>query len=182
MTILHVDSSILAENSISRQLSGAVVARLQAAQPGTQVDYLDLAAGPVPHFTIGAENVSVDAFLAADTVVIGAPMYNFAVPSQLKAWIDSILVAGRTFRYTEQGTVEGLAGPKRVIIAISRGGLYGAGSGQEAAEHVETYLRAVFAFIGLSPEFVIAEGVQLGPDARTAAVDKALGEVAALAA
>ena len=182
MSILHVDSSVLGENSVSRQLSAGVVARLKAADPSAHVDHLDLAAAPLPHFVPGADNGQVDAFLAADTVVIGAPMYNFAVPSQLKAWIDSILVAGRTFRYTPEGRVEGLAGPKRVIIAISRGGLYGAVSGQEALEHVETYLRGVFAFIGLSPEFVIAEGVQLGPDARVAAIEKAMGEIAALAA
>lgn len=182
MTILHVDSSVLGENSVSRQLSASIVARLTAADPSARVDHLDLAAAPLPHFVPGGENAQVDAFLAADTVVIGAPMYNFAVPSQLKAWIDSILVAGKTFRYTPEGRVEGLAGPRRVIIAISRGGLYGAGSGQEALEHVETWLRGVFAFIGLSPEFVIAEGVQLGPDARAAAIEKAMGEIAALAA
>lgn len=182
MTILHVDSSILAENSVSRRLTHAIVDRLATGDPTETIRYRDLVVDSVPHATIGAENAQVDDFLAADTVVIGAPMYNFTVPSQLKAWIDSILVAGRTFRYTPEGIVEGLTGPKRIIIAISRGGLYGVGSGQEAAEHVETYLRAVFAFIGLRPEFVIAEGVQLGPDARAVAVENALSEVAALAA
>lgn len=181
MTILHVDSSVLGENSISRQLTRAVVARLHAANPSAPVQHLDLIADPLPHFLPGVDNPAVDQFLAADTVVIGAPMYNFTVPSQLKAWIDNILVAGKTFRYTDTGPV-GLAGPKRIIIAISRGGIYGAGSPQAPAEHVETYLKTVFAFIGLHPEFIVAEGVQLGPDAREAAVAQALGEVERLAA
>lgn len=181
MTILHVDSSVLGEHSVSRQLTGAIVERLRAADPSVSVQHLDLIAAPLPHFVPGNDNPAVDQFLAAHTVVIGAPMYNFTVPSQLKAWIDNILVAGRTFRYTDTGP-EGLAGPKRIIIAISRGGIYGAGSPQSAAEHVETYLKTVFGFIGLHPEFVIAEGVQLGPDAREAAVAKALGDVQALAA
>lgn len=182
MTILQIDSSVLGDNSISRQLTAGIVARLRDADPSPAVDYLDLAATPLPHFTPGQGNEAVDQFLAADTVVIGAPMYNFAVPSQLKAWIDSILVAGKTFRYTPEGKVEGLAGPKRVVIAISRGGFYGAGSGQEAAEHVESYLKVVFGFIGLSPEFVVAEGSAIGPEFREKAINDGLAQVAALAA
>jgi FMN-dependent NADH-azoreductase len=181
MTILHVDSSVTGPQSISRQLTSAIVERLRTADPDVTVDYRDLIADPLPHFEFGNDNPAVDAFLAADTVVIGAPMYNFTVPSQLKAWIDNVLVAGRTFKYTENGAV-GLAGPKRVIVAISRGGIYGVGSPQASAEHVESYLRTVFGFIGLEPEFVVAEGVQLGPDARSAAMASALNEVQALAA
>ncbi|HZV57138.1 MAG TPA: NAD(P)H-dependent oxidoreductase [Sphingobium sp.] len=181
MTILHVDSSITGENSVSRQLTRAVVERLAQDVPPSQRRYRDLAADPLPHFLPGADNPVVEEFLAADTIVVGAPMYNFTVPSQLKAWIDGILVAGRTFRYTEAGP-EGLAGPKRVIVVVSRGGLYGAGTQAAAAEHVETYLRTVFAFIGLQPEFLIAEGVQLGPDARAAAIEGALQAVCGLAA
>jgi len=180
MTILHVDSSVLGENSVSRQITQAVVDRLTGGDT-TQVRHVDLAADPLPHFVPGNDNPVVEEFLAAETVVIGAPMYNFTVPSQLKAWIDSILVAGKTFRYTEAGP-EGLAGPKRVIIVVSRGGLYGADTPAAAAEHVETYLKVVFGFIGLVPEFVIAEGLQLGPDARQAGIDAALGTVSALAA
>jgi FMN-dependent NADH-azoreductase len=176
MTILHLDSSITGEHSVSRQISQAIVARLGAGD----VTYRDLAANPLPHLTLGADNQVMDEFLGADTVVIGAPMYNFSVSSQLKAWIDGIVVAGKTFRYGANGP-EGLAGPKRVIIAVSRGSLYGAESPFAAAEHVESYLRAVFGFIGLSPEFIIAEGIGLGPDARAAAIEKALGEAAALA-
>jgi FMN-dependent NADH-azoreductase len=121
-------------------------------------------------------------FLAAEVVVIGAPMYNFTIPSQLKAWIDRILAAGKTFRYGAQG-VEGLAGDKRVIIAISRGNFYGAGAPAAAAEHVETYLRTVFGFIGVTKvEFIIAEGVQAGPEHREKAITDALAATEALQA
>jgi FMN-dependent NADH-azoreductase len=107
-------------------------------------------------------------------VVIGAPMYNFTVPTQLKAWLDRILVAGETFRYGAQGA-EGLAGDKPVIIAIARGGVYGAGLPSAAAEHAETYLHTVFGFIGIvNPEVIVAEGILLGPEQREKAVAKAL--------
>ena len=179
--ILQVDSSITGENSVSRQLTAAIVERLQQAEASAEVTYRDVSAAPLPHFVIGEENESVEEFLKADTVVIGAPMYNFSLPSQLKAWIDQILVAGRTFRYTETGVV-GLAGPKRIIVAVSRGGFYGADTPMAAMEHLESYLQAVFAFIGLEPEFVIAEGVQLGPDHRVKAIESALNHISRLAA
>ena len=124
----------------------------------------------------------LDEFLAADVVVIGAPMYNFTIPSQLKAWIDRIVVAGKAFRYSAEG-VEGPAGNKRVIIAISRGGLYGADMPSAAAEHVETYLRTVFAFIGVAnPEIIVAEGIQVGPEQREKALAGALQAATSLRA
>ena len=123
----------------------------------------------------------LDEFIAADTVVIGAPMYNFAISSQLKAWLDRILIAGKTFRYTATGP-EGLAGGKRVIIAVARGGYYGEGAGGAAMEHVETYLNGVFNFIGIQPEFVIAEGIAVGPEQRAAAIDQAGQAITAIAA
>ena len=156
MKLLHIDTSIQGGNSVSRRVSAAIVDRLRETIPNLVVTYRDLASAPLPHLSVppgspqGAEadgQAAIEEFLAADIVVIGAPMYNFTIPSQLKAWIDRILVAGKTFRYSDHG-VEGLAGDKRVIIAISRGGLYGTGMPSEAAEHVETYLRTVFAFIG----------------------------------
>src|SRR5215475_4546693 len=173
MKLLHVDASILGANSASRQVSAAVVERLRAAQPGLDVTYRDLASRPLSH--LSAEHLAaaqgatpespalqreladaqavLEEFLAADIVVIGAPMYNFTIPSQLKAWIDRILVAGKTFRYGAKGP-EGLAGNKRVIVAVSRGGYYGPGTPMAALEHLETYLRSVFAFIGVkNPEF-----------------------------
>jgi FMN-dependent NADH-azoreductase len=183
MKLLHIDTSIQGENSVSRQVSAAIVDRLRETIPNLVVTYRDLASAPLPHLSVppgspqGAEadgQAAIEEFLAADTVVIGAPMYNFTIPSQLKAWIARILVAGKTFRYSEKG-VEGLAGDKRVIIAISRGGLYGAGMPSEAAEHVETYLRTVFAFIGIAnPEIIVAEGILVGPEQREKALAGAL--------
>ncbi|HEY4028841.1 MAG TPA: NAD(P)H-dependent oxidoreductase [Caulobacteraceae bacterium] len=176
MKLLHLDSSILGENSVSRSVSAAVAAQLKAAHPGLEETYRDLVAAPLPHLTLEAlaDPTHVDEFLAADVVVIGAAMYNFALPTQLKAWIDRILIAGKTFRYTEAGP-EGLAGGKRVIVALARGGNYGSGSPAAAMEHAETYLRGVFGFIGVTDlEFIIAEGIALGPDQRQAALAGAL--------
>ena len=194
MNLLHIDSSILGESSVSRKISAAVVSRLRAARPHLTVTYRDLAAAPLSHLS-GAylagqsaevkhdqalqEDISLggkvlDEFLAADIVVVGAGMYNFSVPSQLKAWIDRVLVAGKTFRYGAQGA-EGLAGDKRVILAIARGGFYSAGAPNAAFDHLETYLRAVFGFIGVTaPEVVIAEGIAIGPEQREAALKEAL--------
>jgi len=101
-------------------------------------------------------------------------MYNFTIPSQLKAWIDRIVVAGKTFKYGAQGP-EGLAGNKRVIVAISRGGFYGAGTPAAVGEHLETYLRWVFGFIGVKNlEFISADGIQVGPEHREKALAGAL--------
>ena len=183
MTILHIDSSISGDNSASRAISRSIVDRIKDASWGEPVVYRDLAAEPLPHLTLDAfaDTSVLDEFLAADTVVIGAPMYNFTLPTQLKAWLDRILVAGRTFRYTEDGP-EGLAGGKRVIIALARGGIYSTGSPAAALEHLETYLRGVFNFIGIDPEFVAADGLNLGPDHREEAIRYALGENVRLAA
>jgi FMN-dependent NADH-azoreductase len=183
VTILHIDASINGENSASRAISRSIVDRVKAANWGEAVVYRDLAADPLPHLTLDAfaDTSVLDEFLAADVVVIGAPMYNFTLPTQLKAWIDRIVIAGRTFRYTEDGP-EGLAKGKRVIVALARGGIYSEGSPASALEHLETYLRGVFNFIGIEPEFVVAEGLNLGPDQRQSAIDFALGETVRLAA
>ncbi len=194
MKLLHIDASILGGNSVSRQLSAAIVERLKASTPNLQVIYRDITATPLLHLDgahlaaaqgavpesaavqadIAASQTALEDFLASDIVVIGAPMYNFTIPSQLKAWIDRILVAGKTFSYSEKG-VEGLAKGKRVIVAISRGGLYGPGAPAAAGEHLETYLRWVFGFIGITdPEIIIAEGLQLGPEQREKALAGAL--------
>ncbi len=183
MTILHIDASINGEGSASRQLTSSIVERVKNANWGEEVRYRDLAAEPLAHLTLGefADTSVLDEFLAADTIVIGAPMYNFTLPTQLKAWIDRIVIAGKTFRYTESGP-EGLATGKRVIIALARGGIYSEGSPAAALEHLETYLRAVFNFIGIEPEFVVAEGLNLSPEHREAAISGALGETLQLAA
>jgi FMN-dependent NADH-azoreductase len=191
MNLLHIDASVLGDHSVSRQVSAAITARLQAANPDLTVVYRDLAAAPLAHLTglhlaaaggaevpdqVQKEHADAQAalaeFLAADVVVIGAPMYNFTLPSQLKAWIDRILIAGQTFRYTASGP-EGLAGNKRVIVAVSRGGFYGPDNA--AAEHVESYLRTVFGFIGITDlEFIAADGIQIGPEQRAKSVSGAL--------
>ena len=181
MTILKIDSSITGENSVSRQLSAAIIDQLTRQQPNAAIVTRDLAAEPLDHLTLGAfaDTQVLDEFLAADTIVIGAPMYNFGIPSQLKAWIDRVLVAGRTFRYADDGRSIGLVGEKRVIVAISRGGFYDPGN---AMEHVETYLRGAFGFIGVTPEFVHADGIAVGPEQRDAGIANGLAEVVALAA
>jgi FMN-dependent NADH-azoreductase len=108
-------------------------------------------------------------------------MYNFTLPTQLKAWIDRIVIAGKTFRYTETGP-QGLATGKRVIIALARGGFYDEGSPASALEHLQTYLKGVFNFIGIEPEFVAADGLSVSPEQRSKSVKAALGESVRLAA
>ena len=200
MKLLHIDASILGGNSVSRQLSAAAVERLRKTTPDLDVTYRDISATPLSHLTgehlaaahgatpetpavrddLAASAAALEDFLAADVVVIGAPMYNFTIPSQLKAWIDRILVAGKTFKYSEKG-VEGLAGNKRVIVAVSRGGFYGADTPAAAGEHLETYLRWVFGFIGITNvEIIAADGVQVGPEQREKALAGALAAAGAL--
>jgi FMN-dependent NADH-azoreductase len=200
MKLLHLDSSILGGNSASRQLSAAMVDQLAKANPGLEIVHRDLAANPLSHLSgehfaarqglvpesaavqndIATSQAVLDEFLGADVVVLGAPMYNFGIPSQLKAWIDRIAVAGKTFRYTATGP-EGLAGNKRVIIAVSRGGFYGAGMPAAALEHVESYLRSVFGFLGVTDvEVVVAEGLGIGPEQREKAMQGALQAVTQL--
>jgi FMN-dependent NADH-azoreductase len=186
MKLLHLDSSILGDNSASRAISAAIVSTLTAADPAIEVTHRDLAAEPLAHLTVdvlGAPEGSPELaeFLATDVLVIGAGMYNFTIPTQLKAWIDRILMAGKTFRYTAQGP-EGLVGDKKVFVALARGGLYSEGHPAAAVEHAETYLRAVLGFIGITnPTFVIAEGLAIDAETREKAVAAALaqaGEVA----
>lgn len=187
MKLLHIDSAITGDQSVSRKLSADVVAHLKAFDAEIEVTYRDLVAEPFGHLMLGdmpapGESTPVlDEFLGADVVVIGAPMYNFTVSSQLKAWIDRILIAGKTFRYGEAGPV-GLAGQKRVIIAVSRGNVYGVGAPAANDEHVETYLKTILGFIGVTPEFVIAEGILIGPEQREATIAQAERSIGALAA
>jgi len=183
VTILHIDSSINGENSASRTVSRSIVEQLRSARCGEEVVYRDLASDPLSHLTLDAfaDTSVLDEFLAADTIVIGAPMYNFTLPSQLKAWIDRLLIAGQTFRYTANGP-EGLAGGKRVIVALARGGFYDANSPAASLEHLETYLRGVFNFIGINPEFVAADGLAVSPEQREESISQALGTTIRLAA
>jgi FMN-dependent NADH-azoreductase len=193
MKLLHIDSSVLGPHSVSRQVSAAIVDRLRQTTPGLEISYRDLTTTPLAHLSgshlaaaqgaqpsaevqadLAIGQAVLEEFLAADIVVLGAPMYNFTIPSQLKAWIDRILVPGKTFKYGANGA-EGLAGSKRVIVAISRGGFYGAGSPTAALEHLESYLRGVFGFIGIrTPEIIPADGIMVGPEHREKALAGAL--------
>jgi FMN-dependent NADH-azoreductase len=201
MKLLHVDSSILGQGSVSGDLSAEVVATFRARHPDLAVTHLDLAATPIGHLTaahlaaaqgapvdealksdVAVGQAALEEFLAADIVVIGAPMYNLGVPSQLKAWIDRISVAGKTFRYGGHGPV-GLCGGKKLIIASSRGGVYSEGTPAAFLDHQETYLKAAFGFLGITDiTFIRAEGVAMGPEARSGAIASAKKETAALAA
>jgi FMN-dependent NADH-azoreductase len=183
VTILHIDSSITGENSASRAISQSIVDQLTIERGGVELLRRDLVSEPLPHLTLDAfaDSTVLDEFLAADTVVVGAPMYNFTLPTQLKAWLDRIIVAGKTFRYTDSGP-EGLATGKRVIVAMARGGFYDAGSPAAGLEHLETYLRGVFGFIGIEPEFVAADGLNISVEQREQSIKLALGETVRLAA
>jgi FMN-dependent NADH-azoreductase len=203
MKLLHIDSGILGTASVSRQLSANAVAEWRTQHPNTEVVYRDLVAQPLTHLTgeqlfaaaadasqqspemrsILAESEKVlQEFLDADIVVIGTPMYNFSIPSQLKAWIDRIAIKGKTFAYTEQGP-KGLAGGKTVIIASARGGVYGATSPVAAWDHQEAYLKAVFGFLGVTDlRFLRAEGLNMSPEQKEKAIHEANGSVANLVA
>ena len=204
MKILHLDSSITGDASVSRTLTAAVVERLVALDPDADVTYRDLAAQPLPqasgpllaaaagvdmptqdsalHADVSLVSRVLDEVLAADVIVIGAPMYNFSVPSQLKAWLDAIAVPGRTFRYDAQGA-HGLLGEKRVVIASARGNVYAVGSPAAAHEHHESYLRSFLDFLGVTRiEVVRAEGVKLSPEHAQVAVADALAQAAQLKA
>ncbi|MDB5779280.1 MAG: (Acyl-carrier-protein) phosphodiesterase [Polaromonas sp.] len=199
--LLHIDSSILGTNSVSRQLTAQIVASWRAAHPATDVSYLDLAVDTPSHLSAeslgfrlpaGAADLSdaqqrenavsealVSQFLAADVVVIGAPLYNFSIPTQLKAWIDRVAQVGRTFKYTEKGPV-GLAGGKTIIVASARGGVYSTSDAGNAMEHQESYLKTVFGFFGVTDvRFVRAEGLAMGEAAKTAALAAAQVEILA---
>lgn len=185
MNILHIDSSILGANSASRAITAEIVTRLRAQHPGAAISRVDLDAEPLPHLSAGslartdateaarAERAMAD-FLAADVIVIGAPMYNFSIPSTLKAWIDRIAVAGKTFRYTASGP-EGLAKGKRVFLAITQGGVHELGG---ASEHHESYLRFVLGFLGIDDITVVrAQGLASAAH-RDSALGNALASVA----
>jgi FMN-dependent NADH-azoreductase len=203
MKLLKIDASILGANSVSRSLTAAIVAWQAGLHPGLEITELDLAATPPMHLSpehigamfgqpptdpaviadIAATSSYIDDLFAADIIVIGVPMYNFGLPSQLKAWIDRITVAGKTFRYGANGMPEGLLPPgKTVIIASSRGGVYSEGAPAAGLDHQEAHVKAVLGFIGLTNVSVIrAEGVAI-PDLKPAAIAGAETQIAALAA
>ncbi|WP_439617112.1 FMN-dependent NADH-azoreductase [Shinella sp.] len=193
MNVLHIDSGILGDHSVSRRLTAAVAAQIKAEQADAAITYRDLVANPLPHLSgahlmaANAKPEDVDAqiaadvaesaavleeFLAADTIVLGVPMYNFSLPSQLKAWIDRIAVSGKTFSYSAEGP-KGLAGGKKVIIVSTRGGHYSAGPAA-VMDHQESYLKTVLGFLGVTDiEIVRAEGLNLSPDSKIEAISEA---------
>jgi FMN-dependent NADH-azoreductase len=202
MKLLHLDSSVLGAASVSRQLSAEIVARERALHPGITVISRDLAADPVLHLSgahlaafqgvsseddimnadLAKGNAYLDELIATDILVIGAPMYNFSIPTPLKAWIDRIAVAGKTFQYTDRGP-EGLLKGKKAFIASARGSVYAAGSPAASVEHQESYLIGLLNFLGVTDVTVVrAEGLAFGPEAKQAAIANALNDIAAIEA
>ena len=164
--------------SARRVVSAAIVGHLRGTRSNIDVTYRDLVAEPLAHLTLSEwsqldRGGDVQQFLDADVVVIGVGFYNFSIASQLKAWLDRIAVRGRTFAYGEAGPI-GFATGKRVIVALACGNVYGEGSPYAGFEHAQTLLRAIFTFIGSDVEFVIAEGLGRGEEARRAAINLAL--------
>jgi FMN-dependent NADH-azoreductase len=200
MRILHLDSSLLGSKSVSRSISSEIVARLVTLNPETSIIYRDLADDPALHL-LGAHlgtrrgvaalektllddllkgNAYMDELFQADIVVIGAPMYNLSIPTPLKAWIDRVAVAGRTYCYTANGP-EGLLKNKRVFIASARGAAYSAGNAAAALEHHENYLIGLLGFLGIHDTTVIrAEGIAFSPQAKTEAIVQARKSIAAI--
>jgi FMN-dependent NADH-azoreductase len=186
--ILVLNSSVSGEASISRLLVADAVTELSSRDPSAKIVFRDLAADPIPHLLpstvagVRAQAASpaeqearalsdklIAELRAADTIVIGAPMYNFSVPTTLRSWFDHVLRAGETFRYSEAGP-EGLLTGKKVIVVESRGGLYSEGPAQ-ALDFQEPYLRQLLGFIGLTDvTFIRAEKIGYGPEAREQAV------------
>lgn len=193
-SILHIDSSPLGDRSVSRKLTAKVLAELQANHPDTKIITRDLGTSPLPHLTgitVGAfftpaeqrnealnealklSDEVIDELFAADVIVIGAPMWNFGIPSSLKAWIDHIARAGRTFKYGASGPESLMPLGKKVIIASSRGGIYSSGP-MQVMDHQETYLKAILGFVGLHDVSIIrAEGVAMGEEAVKTAMHSA---------
>lgn len=200
MKLLHIDSSVLGDNSVSRQLTAQTVRQWQSRHPGLEVQYLDLATQAPSHLNAdslgfrlpaGSADLSevqkrenavsealVSQFLATDVIVVGAPLYNFSVPSQLKAWIDRICQAGRTFTYTDKGP-KGLAGGKTVVVVSTRGGMYSTSEIGNALEHQESYLKAVFGFLGIQDVRIVrAEGLSMGDASKSQALASAAKDIA----
>jgi FMN-dependent NADH-azoreductase len=198
MHILHIDSGIFAGQSISRKLAADLLQHLQSRNPGATVTYRDLVANPPAHLNadiliaagkpedartafekeqLALTQTLQDELFAANVLLIGAPMYNFSLPSQLKAWLDRVLQAGKTFRYTEKGP-EGLVKNCKAYMLSSRGGSYSAGP-MLALDHQESYLKAALGFIGITDVQIIrAEGVAMGDEAKANAISLAQTQIA----
>ena len=196
--VLIIESSARQQDSVSRQLTQTFISQWQAAHPQDQITVRDLAVNPVPHLDINLlggwmksaelrseieqaslerSNQLTDEVLAADVLVLAAPMYNFAIPSTLKAWLDHVLRAGVTFKYTDTGP-QGLLSGKRAYVLTARGGIYAGGP----ADHQEPYLRQVMGFIGIHDvTFIHAEGMNLGGDFQEKGLNQANAKLAQVA-
>ena len=196
--LLVIESSARQQDSVSRQLTQQFLSQWQSAHPNDQVAVRDLAVNPVPHLdatllggwmkpadqrseteqdALERSNTLTDELIAADVLVLGAPMYNFAIPSTLKAWFDHVLRAGVTFKYTETGP-QGLLTGKRAFVLTARGGIY-TGS---ALDHQEPYVRQVLAFVGIHDvTFIHAEGLNMGGDFVEKGMNQALAKLAQVA-
>ena len=196
--VLVIESSARQQGSVSRELTQQFIANWKAANPADQIQIRDVAANPLPHLDLTLlggwmtpaeqqseaekaalvrSNELTDELLAADVLVLAAPMYNFAIPSTLKAWLDHVLRAGVTFKYTETGP-QGLLTGKRAIVLTARGGIY-AGS---ALDHQEPYLRQALAFIGIHDvQFIHAEGMNMGGEFVEKGLAQAKAKLAELA-
>lgn len=192
---LVINSSASGQASVSSQLSSTFVLELQRGDPTLQVVARDVGASPIPHLTperlpglagktestAAAETAALSETLIgelrdADLLVLGAPMYNFGMPSTLKAWFDHVLRAGITFRYTAEGP-EGLMTGKRAVVLESRGGLYSEGPAA-GFDNQEPHIRTILGFMGITDvTFIRAERLAIGPDARAASIEAALEEV-----
>lgn len=196
--VLIIESSARQQDSVSRQLTQTFISQWKAAHPQDQITVRDLAVNPVPHLDINLlgglmksaelrseieqaslerSNQLTDEVLAADVLVLAAPMYNFAIPSTLKAWLDHVLRAGVTFKYTDTGP-QGLLSGKRAYVLTARGGIYAGGP----ADHQEPYLRQVMGFIGIHDvTFIHAEGMNLGGDFQEKGLNQANAKLAQVA-
>ncbi|MEB8193478.1 NAD(P)H-dependent oxidoreductase [Raoultella terrigena] len=197
-TILHIDSSILGSNSASRSLTAEIVAKEVKLNPGATLQRRDLVDDELQHLSpahlavfqgnapsseslgndIALGGTYIDELFSADIIIIGVPMYNFSIPGQLKAWLDRVLVAGRTFHYTANGPEGLLPAGKKVYVASTRGGVYSGTSPLAHLDHQETLLTAALNFIGLTDITVIrAEGLALGDESRGTALASAKNSV-----
>jgi len=198
MKILRIDTSVTQGESASRVLTQEITDHFREKHPQAEVTELDFATAPLPHIdpvamgairfpeerrdeamqaAFPAERAVLDQFLASDVVIIGAPMYNFTIPSSLKAWLDRLGVPGVTFSYSEAGP-EGLAGGRRVIVVLSQGGVY---ETDAPFEHHQSFLRDFFSFIGINNvEFIRADKIGFGPEAREQSLADARAEIARL--
>ncbi|QXI30014.1 FMN-dependent NADH-azoreductase [Pseudomonas vanderleydeniana] len=196
--VLIIESSARQQDSVSRQLTQQFISQWKAAHPADEITVRDLAQNPVPHLdsnllggwmkpqeqrsaieqaSLERSNELTDELLAADVLVLAAPMYNFAIPSTLKAWLDHVLRAGVTFKYTETGP-QGLLTGKQAYVLTARGGLYAGGTN----DHQEPYLRQVLAFIGIHDvDFIHAEGLNMGGDLHEKGLNQAKARLAQIA-